>query len=201
MTNKIGIFSGTFDPIHVGHIEVALSAQMSIGLDNVLFMIEKSPHRKERIANYEDRLKMLKIAVEHHDKFEVVESKKPNITTDATLKMIHKRYPDHKPVIIIGSDMLKHMGEWEGVDQLLKEAEVCVILRSNEQKAEMLSQTTKLKKKYPNSSFQILPPILPRYSSSNAKKDLKNIGHSDILHKDVQAYILKNKIYDSSRPK
>ena len=71
--SKVGIFSGTFDPVHAGHIAFALEAMESAGLDKVYFLPESMPRRKSGVTHYAHRLAMLELALKPYNKLSILE--------------------------------------------------------------------------------------------------------------------------------
>ncbi|HVI69805.1 MAG TPA: adenylyltransferase/cytidyltransferase family protein, partial [Magnetospirillaceae bacterium] len=62
---RVGVFSGTFDPVHRGHLAFALSAQKRAQLDTVVFLPEHSPRGKIAVGSFTHRLEMLRLATKH----------------------------------------------------------------------------------------------------------------------------------------
>jgi nicotinate-nucleotide adenylyltransferase len=197
MNKKIGVFSGTFDPIHIGHLEACLVARAAAGLDKILVLVEKSPKRKQGVTPYGDRLYMVRLAFQHLHDVIVLDAKEDNITVKNTLPMIHKKYPKHRPVLIIGSDMLKHLDSWQDLHELLRAMDVFVILRKNSDQAETKKAIKKLEDKYNHAKFMVVPPVSTDVSSSRVKTDLAESGASEAIHREVLHYIKDKKLYSS----
>lgn len=122
---KIGILGGTFDPPHHGHLLIANEVLTALDLDEIWFMPnQEPPHKKksESIKN-EDRLQMLKLAVEGHKHFRIktieLERKGPSYTVD-TMKIIKAKYVEHEFFFIIGADMIEYLPKWHKIDELVR---------------------------------------------------------------------------------
>lgn len=120
----VGLFGGTFNPIHNAHIEVAKKALKQFELSKVLFIPSKIPPHKmeEPIPDANLRFQMVKLAVEDHPNFEVskveVDREGPSYTIDTVGEM--KRKHSGQLHFIIGSDALAEIHTWKSPRKLLK---------------------------------------------------------------------------------
>ena len=122
---RVGVLGGTFDPIHMGHVEVAKAAMECARLDRVLFVPSaQPPHRAAAEASAEDRLAMSRLAVDGDSRLEVsdVEVKRggKSYTVD-TLQELHRSLPDDELFLILGWDAARLFRTWhqpEGVSGL-----------------------------------------------------------------------------------
>lgn len=134
---RVGIYSGTFDPIHAGHIAFALQSASQARLDMVLMLPERNPRSKRYVTHYAHRTAMIKRAIRPYRRFEMFETEDKTFSVIRTLPRIKKRYPDATLVYLCGSDVLKHMGEWPHIDQFLGGIELCVGRRHNQSNDEV----------------------------------------------------------------
>ncbi len=125
MEQAIGIFGGTFNPIHNAHIEVAMSAYKECNLSKVIFLPNGNPPHKagEKIADKIHRLNMIKLAIKDYDMFEVSDYElnrtEPSYTIDTNR---HFKTLYSCPVyFIIGADSLFTLSEWRNYETLKKE--------------------------------------------------------------------------------
>ena len=131
---KTGLFFGSFNPIHVGHLIIANYMATFSGLKEVWFVV--SPHNplklKTGLANMYDRLEMAKIATENtpHLKVSDIELKlpQPSYTID-TLTYLHEKYPEKQFVLIMGADNLTSFKKWKNYEVLLKNYEIFIYPR------------------------------------------------------------------------
>ena len=122
---RVGVLGGTFDPIHMGHVEVAKAAMECARLDRVLFVPSaQPPHRAAAEASAEDRLAMSRLAVDGDSRLEVsdVEVKRggKSYTVD-TLQALHRSLPDDELFLILGWDAARLFRTWhqpEGVSAM-----------------------------------------------------------------------------------
>lgn len=192
---RIGIMSGTFDPIHIGHVESCLVALAACELEQVLVLVEQKPHRKEKASPYSKRKDMVTLALEDFTLINLFEIDTPNITFASAMPVLKKRFRDTEFFMIIGSDMLDHLGEWQDAASLLGAIKLCVVLRENKKQASVEKQLDALKKTYPGLEYKILPAIWSPVSSSAVRQQIAKQGHSDLVHRRVLAYIQANKLY------
>ncbi len=134
-----GIVGGTFDPIHVGHLGLARSAQAALGLDEVIFLPTGNPWQKadQVVTAGAHRVAMLKLAVSAMkqvsvDSIEVElaqESGKPSYTVQ-TLPLLAARHPSiERWVLILGSDQLQRLNTWYQWQTLLDFCHIAVTTR------------------------------------------------------------------------
>ncbi len=121
---KIGLFFGSFNPIHTGHLIIANYMAHHTDLDKVWLVV--SPHnplkKASDLINTYDRLEMAKLATETSDKIEIsdIELKlpRPSYTID-TLTYLHEKFQNHEFVLIMGSDNLNSLQNWKNYEILL----------------------------------------------------------------------------------
>ncbi len=133
---KTGIFGGTFNPPHIGHKRLALSAANALGLDRVLIMPACIPPHKQPafLAEPAQRLEMCRLGLKCDSRFEVsdLEIKRgdKSYTVD-TVNALLEQYPGTELYIIIGSDMLSTFREWFKWEEILQKAFICAVSREN----------------------------------------------------------------------
>ena len=197
---KIGIFGGSFDPIHNGHIELAKWALIEKNLDFVFFMpTKKNPFKKDNeIAKDEDRVNMIKLILVQNDYFCLSEkelSDKEYSYSYDTLLSITQEYKDCEIYFIVGTDSICTMEEWYKGDKLLSEFNFITCFRPGHSKDEFLSKIEYYKKKY-NAKISLITQSMPDISSTEIKKRIKEgTSISDLVPADVERYILENDLY------
>src|ERR1700691_3122870 len=108
---RMGVFGGTFDPVHLGHLIMAEQCREQAGLDQVRFTpAARPPHKLDRtVSSFADRIEMLRLAVAGHPSFVIddleAERPGPSFTVD-TLEALGIRYPDATLGLIVGGDCL-----------------------------------------------------------------------------------------------
>lgn len=123
-SDRIGLFGGTFDPPHLGHLILASEAQSQLELDRLLWILTpEPPHKQEQpITPVEHRLAMVNLAIEDNPAFELsrveLERPGPHYTVD-TIKLIAKQNPTADIVPIIGGDSLRDLPKWHEPQQIV----------------------------------------------------------------------------------
>ncbi|WP_426460932.1 nicotinate-nucleotide adenylyltransferase [Mycoplasma hafezii] len=182
---KIGIYGGSFDPIHKGHISLAKYAINELKLDKLLFVpTNVSPFKlKAKGAKNEDKINMLKIALKDFDNMEICEfeTKRGGVSyTIDTVKYLKNKYPNDELFLIIGSDNLPQLNKWKNIDEI---AETVTIVAARRGK-----NINKLNlKKY---GGILLNNRLYDYSSTEFKK-----GFLDMVSPEVLDYIQARGLY------
>lgn len=133
---KIGLFFGSFNPIHIGHLIIANYMANHTDLDKVWLIV--SPHNplknKEDLIQVYDRLEMAKLATETAENISVsdVELKlsQPSYTID-TLTYLKALYPEHHFSLIMGSDNLKSLKKWKNYELILRDYHIYIYPRPN----------------------------------------------------------------------
>lgn len=192
---KVGVFSGTFDPFHVAHLEVCLVAKSVCGLQTVAIMTEHKPVRKQKVTDYKHRLQMIDLSIQAYPSLRLIDPEVDNITAKSAAKVLREQFPVSEFWYIFGSDMLTHIPDWSELDVLINEFKFCVVLRHNEEKEEVLTSLKKLKKKFPKLEYKVLPAVWSPLSASQIRHTLKETGYSDHVHRDVITYSHKHHIY------
>lgn len=134
---RLGIFGGTFDPPHNGHLQLARFALKKKSLDKLIFVTAfKTPYAdKSTSVSFEDRFRMTQLAVENLSGFEVsdVEGVRggDSFTVD-TIKYFRESYSleADQLFLIIGADSLMRFDEWKSPEVILSECSVCVLNRA-----------------------------------------------------------------------
>lgn len=129
----IGIYGGTFNPVHYGHLRSALEVQQLLGLDELrLLPCRLPPHRQEPEVSPEARLAMLKLATAHTPSFRIdtreLERSGPSYMVD-TLHSIRDEQPQQPLLLFIGSDAFAGLANWHQWPRLFDYAHIVVMTR------------------------------------------------------------------------
>lgn len=116
MTQRnIGLMSGTFDPIHNGHIGLALLAKQELDLDEVWLLPERSPRRKTNVTPYEHRFAMCGIAAEEYGWIKVKETKQLAHTVETIQELLQ---PEVHFCLLLGADVAAHFDTWNHASEI-----------------------------------------------------------------------------------
>jgi len=134
---RIGVFGGTFNPIHVAHLIAAESVREQLGLNKVLFIPSAKPPHKgdEELVDGKLRLEMVRIAVKGNKYFEAsdIEVRNPQGSksyTVETLRILSEMHRDSRFFLIMGADQFNELDTWKEPDRLFEYAEVIVMNRA-----------------------------------------------------------------------
>ena len=195
----IGLFGGTFDPIHTGHIAIAESVCSACKLDQVQFIpCFKPPHRTPPLASPQDRTNMVKLAIAHHPTLTLndIEMRAQTISyTYETALALRKEYPNDSLCFIMGDDSFASFYEWDKANVILENVNIIVVTRGQPPLQHALSSVEDLH----NSSAGVIyhHTITPILISATAIRDHLAQGKTDRpeLNPDVQKYILNHRLY------
>jgi nicotinate-nucleotide adenylyltransferase len=138
---RIGVFGGTFDPPHVGHLLLASDAREALTLDRLIFVpTGTQPFKVETppVASPTDRLEMLRLAVEDDANYTVddTEIRRGGLSyTVNTLEHLAERYKGSQLFLLLGEDSLSSFDQWRNPDRIRELATLAVMRRSGKQPA------------------------------------------------------------------
>ena len=186
---KVGVFGGTFNPPHLGHLIIAEQVKDQLDLDKILFLpTAEPPHSsiEKTTISSEKRVQMLDLSTMDNSDFEIelyeVENGGKNYTYD-TMKALTDLYPAVDFYFIIGGDMIMDLPTWHRIDELIHLVQFVGV---NRRGIEMLTD-------YP---IIIVDTPLIDISSSTIRQKVKN-GHSIkyLVSEDVRNYIESERLY------
>ena len=134
MPERIGVFGGTFDPIHVGHLVTAVNVRHALGLDCVLLVVANDPWQKATlpVTPAHHRLAMVEAAVADVEGIQAsgmeIERGGVSYTAD-TLAELHRDHPGAELYVILGSDAAAGLPSWERIDEVLALGRLVVVTR------------------------------------------------------------------------
>jgi nicotinate-nucleotide adenylyltransferase len=130
---RIGVFGGSFDPIHIGHLAIAQEALWQCELDLVLFIVAAlPPHKKEPEAAVEHRLRMVELAVDTEPAFHPsrIEIERGGASyTAETLTQLHREYSGAAFFLIVGADSAIDFSSWKDPEAVIEMANVVIAPR------------------------------------------------------------------------
>jgi len=193
---KIGIFSGTFDPVHMGHVSFALDAMEALSLDRVVFLPEILPRLKKPSA-IQHRHKMLELSLQGHEGLSVLLLDTPRFNINDTLPELRLRFGDAPLVMLMGSDLVRTFKyRWPGLEDLLASVELAIGLRGDDTKQEIVELLKECASEYGTPiTFHILPSPRAHIASTQVRRGDYVI---EDVHAQVAEYIEKHSLY--SRP-
>jgi nicotinate-nucleotide adenylyltransferase len=171
MKNRIGIYSGTFDPIHVGHITFARETLKACSLDKIVFLPEPEPREKSDVTDIVNRVKQIKEAIKDEKSFKVLEPNSSQFTTSETLPMLQTIFKDADLTLLLGSDIVRTFPDrWQNLDVLLKEVSLAIGIRTGDEPSDIIAILENLQKEY---SFQIHYTLIQTIQSHIASSHIR----------------------------
>ncbi len=129
MTHRIGIYAGTFDPVHKGHISFALAAVNQANLEQVCFLPERFPRFKPNASDYKTRINKIKDATADASQLTLLELPDRALNVHETLPELNRAFPDATLVLLVGADVLAHMYTWTEINQLVSTCDFVIGMR------------------------------------------------------------------------
>lgn len=193
--SRVGIFAGSFDPVHDGHIEFALAAVRKAKLDKVYFLPEPVHRNKQGTSHLAHRLAMLKLAIKGKPKLAVLELPDKHFTVAKTLPRLNHKFANADLYLLAGSDVLQHLPDWPLIDTLLMRMNLIVSRRASNTEKEVKIRVSKLSAQ----TQQILTITSPRpnLSSWQIRQDILQGKKTAGLNPAVAEYIKYNWLYVS----
>jgi nicotinate-nucleotide adenylyltransferase len=128
---RVGVFGGTFDPVHVGHLAIALAALESVPLDRVLFVPARRSPLKDRdpIASVADRVAMLELAIASEPRFKLSRIELERDGVSYTVDTLDALKSEGDLFLILGSDALADLRRWRTPERIRELATILVAAR------------------------------------------------------------------------
>lgn len=198
---KIGIYGGTFDPPHLGHMEAARASVAVLGLDKLIFMPAKQPPHKQlspNSASPEQRLAMTELMADGLLLPRVTEvsdlelKREGKSYTSDTLRELKKSYPEDELWLLMGTDMFLTLQNWHEADQIMQMAGIAAFARAESDSDEMLHiQGKYLSETYGARITIVQLPKIREISSTQVREQKSGKG----LWPSVWGYILRQGLY------
>lgn len=187
---KIGLYFGSFNPIHIGHMIIANHVLSHCNIDRLWFVV--SPHNplkeSSSLLNENHRLHLVRLAIENESKFKASNIEfslpRPSYTID-TISYLSDKYPQHEFSIVMGSDSFFNIKKWKNYKELLKQCKIIIYKRPGFEPDISLSKNIEL----------VNAPLLDISSTyiRNLIKEKKSIRY--LVKDEVMEDILANGYY------
>ena len=203
INSSFAILGGSFNPIHSGHIEMAVQAHEEFELDNIIIMPNKTTYYKESqvFVSDEHRLNMIKLAAEDYPYMSAskMEIERGGVThTIDTIREFKKLYPGIRPYFIIGGDSLEWIDKWVEGSELLKIITVLTAIRGTTDRAKSEMIIERLESEYEGARLHILDMDENPVSSSEIRERRKaGLSIHGMVPEKVEEYIINNSLYIS----
>ena len=194
---RLGLFGGTFDPIHLGHLILAEQCRESCSLDRVWFVVAgEPPHKRRERTPIAHRLEMARIAVAGHSAFAVseIETKRPgpHYSVD-TLESVRRGQPNDELFFLIGADSLNDLPNWRDPARIAQLTTIVVVNRPGIEQVDPAQFPS-----FGPGSREIVPVTIP--SIGIASTDLRRRASEGksiryMVSRGVEAYIEAQGLY------
>ena len=199
MPERIGIFGGTFDPPHLGHLILASEAHAQLKLTRLLWVLTPTPPHKlnRKISSLDNRLAMVKLALKDEPTFELstieIERPGPHYTLD-TIRVFSSRYPNADLILLLGGNSLRDLPTWHRPADLVAACRQIGVMRRPGDSIDMAS----LEKKIPGLKDKVKfveAPLLEIASSEIRRHAARDLPFRYYLLPAVYQYIQKQNLY------
>ena len=196
---RLGIFGGTFDPPHIGHLILAAEACKQLGLDCLLWVLTPvSPFKSDQaITSLEHRLAMVQHAIADNPNFELsrleLELPAPYYTVD-TIQRLSDRHPTAEIIVVIGGDSLRDLPRWHRPVDLVSACHAIGVMRRPSDSVNLSA----LERQIPGTQAKVRfvdAPLLEISSSDIRRRIREKLSFRYYLSPPVYEYIRKNKLY------
>ncbi|HTQ63608.1 MAG TPA: nicotinate (nicotinamide) nucleotide adenylyltransferase [Puia sp.] len=188
---KIGLYFGSFNPIHHGHLIIANFVLQNCDLDQVWFVVSPQNPLKPTLGllNEYQRLFLVNIAIEGENKLRATDIEfrlpRPSFTID-TLTYLEEKYPNHQFSLVMGSDSFSNLPRWKNYEKILKNYKIYVYTRSGYENIN----------KYPDTKITVLNAPLLQISATHIRNNIKEGKSIRYLVPDkVMEEIERNRYY------
>jgi nicotinate-nucleotide adenylyltransferase len=199
---RVGVFGGTFDPVHYGHLILAEQCREQGRLDQVWFVpAPRPPHKADQpLTRFDQRVEMLALAIAGNPTLRIDEIEKdrtgPSFTVD-TLAEFQKRHPADEFFLLVGSDTLKDLPHWHDPVGVLRRAGLLVVLRPNHPllSTDELRASAQLPADVPLRLEVVEMPLIGISSRDLRRRVVLGKSLRYLLPRAVEAYIHDKQIY------
>jgi len=202
---KIGLFGGTFDPIHIGHLIIAELARQKYNLDRVVFIPAGNPPHKsvKLIAPAKDRFEMVRLAIEDNPFFEInsIEVFKESVSYSVdTLKALKNAYPEKtKFFFIVGEDSLLELKTWRKPDEILRLCNL-IVYRRPDYLSEPVQRGNETLNVFWRTGISFIDgPLLNVSSTWIRKMNMDKMSIKYLVPVKIEEYIKKYSLYSGSQ--
>jgi nicotinate-nucleotide adenylyltransferase len=199
---RIGIFGGTFDPIHLGHLILAEQCREQAGLDQVWFVpAARPPHKLDRaLTRFDQRVEMIALAIAGHSAFRIDELEKeragPSYTAD-TITALSRLHPECEFWLLIGADTVADLPHWREPTRIIEQAGL-IVTRRGEHPIPSVDQVRAM--------LRLPDDVMPRYRAVESpligisSRDLRQRASEGqslryLVPRSVECYIHEKRLY------
>lgn len=202
---QLGLFGGSFNPIHNGHLHLAAAVKNALSLDGVVLMpTGEAPHKSSaEYAPAADRLELCRLAAEKFSWMRVSDyeiRRNGKSYTVETLRALTQMHPDIRWTLMIGSDMLLTFMQWKQWQEILQTARLCAVSRERGDLPALYDAAEQLRRACPQAEIIVLSAEAYPAASTEIRQNLQNNADcSCLLPENVVQYIREHELYLNPR--
>jgi nicotinate-nucleotide adenylyltransferase len=199
MNARVGVFGGTFDPPHLGHLILASEARSQLGLTRLLWVLTALPPHKrgQVISPLEDRLAMLELALKDEPAFELsrvdIDRPGPHYTLD-TLHLLRQQHSGSELVLVIGGDSLRDLPDWHRAADVLAACDSIGVMRRPGDEIDL----SELEQSLPGLRDKVAfvdAPLLEISSREIRERARQGLPFKYYVPTEVHQYVLSHQLY------
>lgn len=192
---NVGIYAGTFDPVHEGHLAFARQALTDCKLDKIFFLVEPRPRRKQGVRALEHREAMVRLAISNEERFGTIQLEQVHFDVETTLPRLQALFEGAEIHFLMGEDVIKHLNDWPHVEKLLENSSFIVGVRAGDV-AKVRNQLKAIQKaRGIDFPVSLITSDSQNVSSSKIRLAYKRERQPEGVPKDVARYIDENGLY------
>jgi nicotinate-nucleotide adenylyltransferase len=193
-SRRVGIFSGTFDPVHQGHIAFCLEVLQACGLDEVILLPERVPRDKENVTDLVHRAALLRRAVGPFPALRVSVLNTDQFTVAQTLPELQTMSDGAALTVLLGSDVVRtFLYRWDGLRTLFEHTSLAIGMRQEDTVEEIAAIMRQMEATYDVPvQYTLIESKHPAVTSSQ----IRNGKHTASLSPAVTDYIKQHKLYN-----
>ena len=196
---RIGVFGGTFDPPHIGHLILAAEACEALRFDRLLWVLTPVPPHKlnQSITSFEHRQRMLQLAISDEPNFELssieINRPGPHYTVDS-MRLLGDEYPSADLILLIGGDSLRDLPTWHRPADLVSACHEIGVIRRPDDSVDLSAWERQVPGTQAKVRF-VDAPLLDISSRAIRRRIREKLPFRYYLSPSVYEYIIKNKLY------
>ena len=196
---RFGVFGGTFDPPHIGHLILATEACEELRFDRLLWVLTPVPPHKldQTITPLEHRIAMLELAISDEPNFELsrieIDRSGPHYTVD-TMRLLADEYPSADLILLIGGDSLRDLPTWHRPTDLVSACHEIGVIRRPDDSVDLSAWERQVPGTQAKVRF-VDTPLLDISSRAIRHRIRENLPFRYYLHPPVYEYIIKKNLY------
>lgn len=198
--HRVGIFGGTFDPIHIGHLFIAQAAYETLGLSKVVFIPSgRPPHKEHSVrASDDERVEMLKLAVSGNEMFDtdLIEMHSEEYSFSyVTMQKLAALHPENEYFFLVGEDSLRDLDRWRHPEILVKYCNIAVAGRKGVSDIPVEELMEKQRKTIGGEYFYVDCPFIDISSTEIRRRISEGLSVKYYLPDSIIQYIKEKHLY------